>query len=169
MFFAGTSTRSPEIRTIGIAKSLNFDRDWEIIGEIKKPKQTWESMAIDLGTSVVRVSNDKYFLFYSNVNNHSLEKIRKILLTPRLMIDSIKRRSFRFNRTFLQRRIGILEININSEEEIKVKENSNNPLIHLNSGFGKWNSSFFVQAISTTRTDIFYFIQPRITSQVINQ
>ena len=143
MFFAGTSIKSPEVRTIGVAKSFNYDGEWEIIGEVKRPNETWESMAIDLGTSIIRLSNQKYILFYSNVNNHRSEKIRKILLSPRLLLDSIKQRSFRFNRTFLQRRIGILEVDINSDKSIDVKEYSKNPLIHLNSGFGEWNSSLF--------------------------
>ena len=141
MCFAGTS--DPTSRSIGIAYSENVFGPWKIIKQLIKPEKFWEGHHIDLGSAVVELDSKTILLFYSNVSNRNSEKVYKILTNSTLLKNVFKRKSFRFNRRFLQRRLGILKLTIDSPDNISVEKYHGNPIKNLNGKFGEWNESLF--------------------------
>lgn len=117
-------TKESKGRRLGIALSDDPKGPWKFIQQLIEPTLCWEGNSIDLGPSVVHLSENEVLIYYSNV-------------PPKLPT-----RSFIFSRK-IYRQIGILILKISSNNEILAKKFPKNPLKHLNGSKGEWNESLF--------------------------
>jgi hypothetical protein len=127
MFFAGSKETSRPLhyrRVIEVAYSSDLKGPWEVCGIIAKPRSIWEGWSIDLGPSIVKLSEEEVLVFYSNVDNKALFNI---LFGPR----------------FWHRYIGILKVKIRSPRSFEALRYEQNPLRHLNAPKGYPNESLF--------------------------
>lgn len=130
MVFAGSSYKNP-FRKLIIAYSKDPKGPFHIIDEIIKPSliHPWEGHDIDCGPSIVR-NNDRFLVYYSNVSSQRL-----------LSLDNLRNRIA--GRSYLIRRLGIVELKITNKNNIQISRYRNNPLRHLNGSLGAWNESLF--------------------------
>lgn len=126
MVFSGRPS-SKKSRRIGIAYADDPRGPWRIIGEILKPTRLWEGMHLDNGPSLVKMDEETFLVFYSN-------------LTTRSKLDILA-----FLRRYPIRRIGIAKVRVRGPmlSQIEVHKLSTNPLKHLNGSKGSWNESVF--------------------------
>lgn len=126
MVFSGRHS-SKKSRRIGIAFADDPRGPWRIIGEILKPTRVWEGVHLDNGPSLVKVDEETFLIFYSN-------------LTTKSKLDI-----FAFLRRYPIRRIGIAKVRVRGPtlSQIEVHKLSTNPLRHLNGPRGSWNESVF--------------------------
>jgi len=127
MFFAGSTSSSkllPYGRKIGIAYADDPRGPWEVLGVIAKPERYWEGWSIDIGPSIVKLSEKEVLVYYSNVNN---KRPFNMIIGPKYCFRSI----------------GILKVKIKSSRSIEVLKYEGNPLKHLNGSRGNLNESLF--------------------------
>lgn len=126
MVFSGRPS-SKKSRRIGIAYADDPRGPWRIMGEILKPTRLWEGVHLDNGPSLVKVDEETFLVFYSN-------------LTTRSKLDI-----FAFLRRYPIRRIGIAKVRVRGPtlSQVEVHKLSTNPLKHLNGPKGSWNESVF--------------------------
>ncbi|MEM0085031.1 MAG: hypothetical protein QW743_03520 [Candidatus Methanomethylicia archaeon] len=125
MIFAGSPYGKG--RRICIAYSDDLKGPFHFLRVLIEPKELWEGMSIDLGPNIVKLNEDQFILYYSNVSNKPWERI----LRPKYL----------FTPTFWLRRIGILKLKIKSPKNIEVYRLGS--LQHLNGPKGSWNESLF--------------------------
>jgi len=122
MFFAGSN--STYRRKIGVAYAGDPRGPWKLIKVIAKPEKYWEGWSIDLGPTVVKLSERDVLVFYSNVNNKTPFNV---LFGPR----------------YIRRSIGILKIKITSPKSIEALKYEGNPLKIFNGPKGTPTESLF--------------------------
>jgi hypothetical protein len=110
-------------RRLAIAVSDNLEGPWKFIQELIKPEHRWEGKDIDIGPSVVSLSQNEFLIYYSNVSNKF--SFKQLLFGPKIY-----------------RQIGILKLRI-LEHKILAERFLGNPLSHLNGPKGSWNESLF--------------------------
>jgi len=101
---------------------------WHHIREIARPEHSWEQKHIDIGPSVVRLTEDEVLVYYSNVPGTLRAKFLQRCL---------------FGSKHPLRRIGMLRIRIRSPSNLEIFKFEGNPLGHLNGPEGSWNESLF--------------------------
>jgi len=111
-------------RRLGIAVADHPLGPWSFVKELIKPKYHWEGSSIDMGPSVVSLSQEEYLVFYSNVTNRMFQRL---IFGPR----------------YLYRQISALKLKISETRRIKAERWIKNPLTHLNGVKGTWNESLF--------------------------
>lgn len=109
---------------IGLAHADDPRGSWKTIGQLIQPRRQWEGNDIDVGPCIVRINDDEFLVFYSNVSM----KWRTRLLS---------------RQRFLLRRIGLLRLRIRSPSKFEAWRYDGNPLMHLNGPRGSWNESLF--------------------------
>ncbi len=127
MFFAGSSESANPLhyrRKIGVAYSNDPGGPWKVYGIIAEPLEYWEGRGIDLGTSIIKLSEREILIFYSNVN----------IKIPFNVLFGYK---------FYRRCVGILKVKINSPSSIEALKYDGNPLRNLNGPKGSPNESLF--------------------------
>ena len=126
-------------REILLAYSDDLMGPWRFVKQLIKPEYPWEGNDIDLGPSHVRLDETRILVYYSNVSNKLL---RTLIFGPRYWF----------------RTLGILEIKINTPNEIKAYRFNKNPLKHLNGPKGSWNESLFCPGYF--RLGAFHYLLP---------
>lgn len=126
MIFAGKASLGSS-RRLGIAYADAPEGPWHIVGELIKPTRVWEGRDIDNGLSLVRLSQDTFLVFYSNITSWTILDV------------------FTFLRRYPVRRIGILKVRVRgrSPSSIEAYRSQSIPLTHLNGSKGSWNESLF--------------------------
>jgi len=134
LIFTGTSDNVSA--SLGIACAEDPKGPWKIISELIKPEKSWEGSWIEVGPGYL-VSGTDLLIFYSNLSIKKMEAVLRWFHSPHLTRPT----SYRYQ----QRRIGILQLRINSLNKlnVKVQRYANNPLIHLNGKRGCWKESLF--------------------------
>lgn len=126
MVFTGKASFGSS-RRLGIAYADAPEGPWHIIGELIKPTRVWEGRDIDNGLSLVRLSQDTFLVFYSNITSWTMRDV------------------FTFLRRYPVRRIGMLKVRVRgtSPSSIEAYRSQNIPLKHLNGPKKSWNESLF--------------------------
>lgn len=126
MIFSGRASNESSKR-IGIAYSGDPGGPWYIIGELVKPTHLWEGKHIENGPSLVKLDDETFLVFYSNITTRSIWDVLAVL------------------RRYPIRRIGVAKVRIlgTSMSSIEVHRLETSPLKHLNSKKGSWNESLF--------------------------
>jgi hypothetical protein len=127
MFFAAArdSILTPH-RRIGVAYADDPQGPWTVLRVIASPELVWEGWSIDLGPSIVKLSEDQLLVYYSNVLNRLPFK-QWFPVLPK----------------YLRRRIGVLNVKIRSPSSITAEKYADNPLQQLNGPKGSPAESLF--------------------------
>jgi sucrose-6-phosphate hydrolase SacC (GH32 family) len=143
MIFSG-KPHAKARRGIGIAYADDPKGPWEILGQIIKPKESWEGYEIDCGTCIIPQGNSILF-YYSNClatrSQAIINWFRSPSFTPPLRFIS----TFKPRIRYTVRRIGIGKVEVVSKNasKMRVSRFPGNPLQHLNGKVGSWNESIF--------------------------
>jgi hypothetical protein len=97
---------------------------WKFVNRLIEPHNSWEADSIDIGPSVVSLSDDEHLIYYSNVTSGRISR-------------------FFQEWKHLRRRIGILRIRISKSGSVLCERWDRNPLAQLNGEPGAWNESLF--------------------------
>jgi hypothetical protein len=111
-------------RRICLAWSDEIRGPWHYAGELIRPRSLWEGYDIDLGPSIVKLTEDEVLIYYSNVSN---KRYWDLLFGPK----------------YWHRRIGVLRLKITSSKSFKAYRFCGNPLGNLNGSAKSWNESLF--------------------------
>lgn len=120
-------------RRLGIAVADDPLGPWEYVRMLLKPELFWEGDDIDIGPSIVSLSEEEHLVYYSNVSNK-----------PFLDMNN-------FNQ-YWYRQIGILRLKILGSKDIRPERWHKNPLSYLNGSKASWNESLFCPGYISLRS-----------------
>jgi len=121
LIFAGREHRYDH-RVLGIAYSDDPAGPFKIIDTIYKPSMDWEGYSIDNGSTLIKISDDEFLVYYSNC------------------APSLKNVVFR--KPFI-RKIGFLKVKIRGATSSSIEVFSSKNPIPLNGPIGSWTESIF--------------------------
>jgi hypothetical protein len=110
-------------RSLALASADEPLGPWKVLGQLITPRDPWEGDSIDLGPSVVNLTDEDHLIYYSNA---TCGKISRVFYGRRLV-----------------RRLGVLKIEISDSGKVRCERWDHNPLVHLNGKRGAWNESLF--------------------------
>jgi hypothetical protein len=121
LIFAGRKHRYDH-RVLGIAYSDDPAGPFKIIGVIYKPSVDWEGYSIDNGSTLVKITEDEFLIYYSNC----APSLKNIIL----------------RKPFI-RKIGFLKVKIKGVTSNSIEVFSSKNPVSLNGPIGSWTESVF--------------------------
>ena len=127
-FYMAYARNLPRGGSIFMAYASDPKGPWHHIREVARPERSWEGKHIDIGPSVVQLTEDEVLVYYSNV--------------PRALRTRFLQR-YLYGLEYQSRTIGMVRIKIRSPSNLETYKFEGNPLRHLNGPKGSWNESVF--------------------------